>query len=133
MEDSPLRVKAIDHITLVVKDLERSRQFYCDALGMRQVPRPAFDFDGRWFQAGATLIHLILEHDHSGPAGHGAAVTSRGHHFAFEVDDGHAAARRLTELNLPIVSGPKERPDGAVQVFLQDPDGYLVELCSPPR
>jgi catechol 2,3-dioxygenase-like lactoylglutathione lyase family enzyme len=24
------------------------------------------------------------------------------------------------------------RPDGAVQVFVHDPDGHLVELCSPP-
>lgn len=133
MNESPLRVKTLDHVTLVVKDLERSRRFYCDALGMEQVARPAFDFDGRWFLAGTTMIHLILEHDRSGPAGQGAAPTSRGHHFAFEVDDAHTAARQLKEFGLPLVHGPKVRPDGAVQVFLHDPDGHLVELCSSPK
>src|SRR5262249_50070306 len=52
-----IRVKSIDHVTLVVKDLERSRRFYVDVLGMREVPRPAFSFTGLWFQAGKTQIH----------------------------------------------------------------------------
>ena len=132
----PIQVKTLDHVTIVVRDLERSRRFYCDVLGMRQVERPGFSFAGRWFQAGNTQIHLILEHDESGPAGLLAPdklTSSRTHHFAFEVADGHAAARRLVELSVPIVSGPKERPDGAVQVFVTDPDGHVVELCSPPK
>jgi catechol 2,3-dioxygenase-like lactoylglutathione lyase family enzyme len=131
----PIQVKSLDHVTLVVKDLERSRRFYVDVLGMRQVERPRFAFDGRWFQAGATQIHLILEHDESGPAGifvPEGYVSSRTHHFAFEVADARAAARRLIELGVPLISGPKERPDGAVQVFVNDPDGHVVELCSVP-
>src|SRR5262245_40288806 len=64
-----LRVKSIDHATLVVKELGRSRRFYVDVLGMREVPRPAFSFAGLWFQAGATQIHLIQEFAGSGPAG----------------------------------------------------------------
>lgn len=132
----PIRVKTLDHVTIVVKDLEHSRRFYCDVLGMQQVDRPNFSFAGRWFQAGPTQIHLIMEHNESGPAGilkpeH--LRSSRTHHFAFEVDDARAAVRRLAELNVPVVSGPQERPDGAVQVFVADPDGHVVELCSPPR
>lgn len=132
----PIRVKTLDHVTIVVKDLEHSRRFYCDVLGMQQVDRPNFSFAGRWFQAGPTQIHLILEHNESGPAGilkPEQLRSSRTHHFAFEVDDARAAARRLAELNVPVVSGPQERPDGAVQVFVADPDGHVVELCSPPR
>lgn len=56
---NPIQVKSLDHVTLVVKDLELSRRFYVDGLGMREVPRPAFSFPGSWFQAGPTLIHLI--------------------------------------------------------------------------
>src|SRR5262245_26528816 len=57
-----LRVKTLDHVTIVVKDLEKSRRFYVDVLGMRETRRPAFSFDGLWFQAGATQIHLIKEY-----------------------------------------------------------------------
>ena len=126
-------VMCLDHVTVIVNDLETSRRFYVDVLGMRQVERPGFSFDGLWFQAGPTQIHLILEHDASGPSGNVVAVeltASRTHHFAFQVADGHAAAKRLTEHGVEIVAGPKDRPDGAVQVFVRDPDGYVVELSS---
>ena len=130
----PIQVKFIDHVTLVVKDLEASRQFYVDGLGMQEVERPGFSFAGLWFQAGATQIHLILEHDESGPAGDTSeSKSSRAHHFAFEVEDSAAAAERCRELRIPIVSGPKSRPDGFTQTFVTDPDGYIVELCSQPK
>src|SRR5437867_2686624 len=53
-----IQVKTLDHVTIVVKDLDRSRRFYVEVLGMRLVPRPPFAFDGLWFQAGETQIHL---------------------------------------------------------------------------
>jgi catechol 2,3-dioxygenase-like lactoylglutathione lyase family enzyme/uncharacterized protein YunC (DUF1805 family) len=131
-----IRVKTIDHVTLVVKDLEQSRRFYVEALGMREVPRPAFSFAGSWFQAGTTQIHLILEFAGSGPAGNLVPEqlrSSRTHHFAFEVDDAAAAIPYLHQQQVAILSGPKLRPDGFVQVFVTDPDGHVVELCSPPK
>lgn len=130
---APIKVKHIDHITLVVKSVEASRQFYVGLLGMSEVPRPDFDFAGAWFQAGATLIHLIEEHDRSGPAGFPDEVllkSSRNHHFAFEVEDAKAAAETLKELGIDLVDDAKTRPDGAVQAFLTDPDGHVVELCT---
>lgn len=129
----PIRVQTLDHVTIVVRDLERSRQFYVEVLGMTEVPRPGFSFRGSWFQAGETQIHTILEHAESGPAGTVIANSTRGHHFAFRVADAHAAAGRLEELGVPFVSPPKSRPDGAVQLFIHDPDGHLIELCSVPR
>jgi catechol 2,3-dioxygenase-like lactoylglutathione lyase family enzyme/uncharacterized protein YunC (DUF1805 family) len=132
----PIQVKWLDHVTLVVKDLERSRQFYVESLGMRQVPRPGFSFDGLWFQAGTTQIHLILEYPESGPAGNqvpAAQRHSRSHHFAFEVADAAAVVEPLRRLGVPIISGPRPRPDGYMQIFLSDPDGHVVELCSAPK
>ena len=133
---APIQVKTLDHVTLIVKDLQHSRQFYCDLLGMQQIDRPGFSFDGSWFQAGTSQIHLILEHADSPPAGEDQSRqkrSSRNRHFAFEIEDGHAAAKVFEERGLPLVSGPQERPDGVVQVFVRDPDGHVVELCSPPR
>jgi catechol 2,3-dioxygenase-like lactoylglutathione lyase family enzyme len=132
----PIRVKHIDHVTVVVKSLEMSREFYVDVLGMQEVPRPRFRFPGLWFEAGPTQIHLIEEHPESGPARvfvPEKCEISRTHHFAFEVDDAMAAAQRLQELGIPIAAGPKQRPDGPTQVYVMDPDRYLVELFSRPR
>ena len=129
-----ISVRQIDHVTIVVNDLSRSRDFYVGLLGMAEVQRPAFSFPGLWFQAGATLLHLIEEHDKSGRAGTETdrAHNSRCHHFAFDVDDAREAARQLKRQGLPLVDDAKLRPDGAVQMFLTDPDGHMVELCSMP-
>ncbi|QDT38685.1 VOC family protein [Stratiformator vulcanicus] len=128
-----MRVQQIDHVTLVVKDLEASRQFYVDTLGMEVVPRPNFDFAGSWFRAGETLIHLILESERSGPAGvneDGRNKNSRCTHLAFSVPDAREAASELEAAGVPFLDPPKLRPDGACQVFVTDPDGHVVELCS---
>lgn len=128
-----IRVKHIDHVTIVVKDLDKSREFYVGVLGMQEVERPGFGFPGLWFQAGPTQIHLILEHPESGPAGNliaGEASISRTRHFAFEVEDALAVQQALGELGVPIVAGPKSRPDGPTQLYVRDPDGHLVELFS---
>jgi catechol 2,3-dioxygenase-like lactoylglutathione lyase family enzyme len=131
-----VRVRQIDHVTLVVKDLDASRRFYVGLLGMEEVPRPAFDFAGMWFRAGQTLIHLILEHDRTGPVGvneRRAPKSTRAHHLAFAVEDAAAAAAELDAAGATFVSKPKFRPDGAVQTFVLDPDGHVIELCSPSR
>ena len=44
---SPIRVKSLDHVTIVVKDLKATRRFYVEALGMDEVPRPNFSFSGQ--------------------------------------------------------------------------------------
>ena len=135
---SAIQVEAIDHVTLVVKDLDESRKFYLDLLGMQEVPRPNFDFKGAWFQAGNTLIHLILQHDRTGAAGHFSPEQTRStrtHHLAFRVADANAAWEKLQASGIPldIVSPPKFRPDGAVQIFLADPDQHVVEITSDPN
>lgn len=127
---SPL---AIDHITIIVSDLEKTVEFYVRKLGMEQVPRPDFDFPGVWFQAGSTQVHATLEGGPAGRAGigdRGNTLASRGHHFAFRVADCHLESAKLASLGIEILQGPKERPDGAVQVYFADPDGHVIELVS---
>jgi catechol 2,3-dioxygenase-like lactoylglutathione lyase family enzyme len=128
-----LQVRVIDHITLVVKDLERSRWFYAHVLGMQEIPRPAFGFPGLWFQAGVTQIHMNVDSPEAGPAGLPAfqgTMPSRGFHFAFDVESCDEAADQLRRLGIEIVTGPRSRPDGARQLYIYDPDGHLVEICS---
>lgn len=125
-----IQVKSLDHVTIVVKDLAATRRFYVELLGMTEAERPTFSFPGQWFQAGATSIHTNLESGETGPAGHGAWTKPRGHHFAFVVDDCRRVGEELIRAGVTFASPPKQRPDGWWQLFMQDPDGYLVELCS---
>lgn len=130
---SAIAVKGIDHVTLVVGDLERSAAFYVDLLGMQRVNRPGFNFPGLWFQAGKSQIHLIQQHEGSSPSGLPTPPPSAGagrvFHFAFEVDDCPAAVETLKAAGIH-VRGTGLRPDGYVQTWCHDPDGHVVELFS---
>jgi catechol 2,3-dioxygenase-like lactoylglutathione lyase family enzyme len=123
----------IQHVGLVVSDLERSRRFYADALGLEQVPRPSnFTFDGAWFRFGGTELHLLAEAHTTGGAGQGDAGegAARGltSHLAFEVEDLEPALARLAGHGVELAGGPMPRGDGVTQVFFLDPDGYVLEL-----
>lgn len=126
-------VKTLDHVTLVVADLDRSAGFYVDLLGMQRVDRPTFGFPGLWFQAGNTQIHLILQNPKSSPAGlpeaPPEAAAGRVFHYAFEVADFQYAIERLKSAGIRI-RGTGLRPDGCHQVWCYDPDGHVVELFS---
>ena len=131
--ENPLQVQSFDHITLIVNDLEATRRFYVDILGMLESPRPDFDFPGAWFQIGQVQIHATVAGDQAGLAGWGdrhVKSISRGHHFAFEIPEMSAAINAIKSLGIEIGDGPKQRPDGAHQIYIHDPDGHLVELFS---
>jgi catechol 2,3-dioxygenase-like lactoylglutathione lyase family enzyme len=123
----------IQHVGLLVSDLERSRRFYAGALGLEEVPRPpSFRFAGAWFRFGGTEIHLLAEADTTGAAGvHDpgpSAASGLASHLALEVDDLEGACARLAQHGVELVGGPMPRGDGVTQVFFRDPDGYVLEL-----
>lgn len=118
---------------LIVSDLERSRLFYGEALGLEEVPRPSnFTFAGAWFRFGDTEIHLLAEADTTGRAGAPDPGPSGAFglvsHIALEVEDLGAACARLDANGVTIIGGPMPRGDGFTQVFFRDPDGYVLEF-----
>jgi catechol 2,3-dioxygenase-like lactoylglutathione lyase family enzyme len=120
-----MKITQLNHVALHVADLERSCRFYRDVLGLEPMPRPAFDFDGAWFRIGRDQeLHLIARApENDSPP--------RERHYALLVDSFAAAEERLRGLGQSF-RGPQVRPDGALQLFLRDPDGHVVELCSLP-
>jgi catechol 2,3-dioxygenase-like lactoylglutathione lyase family enzyme len=128
-----LDVKSFDHVTLICADLKATRRFYVDFLGMTEVPRPAFKFPGLWFQSAGVQIHATESSPESGKAGwadQGGAITSRGHHIAFAVDDVSKTLEIVEQHSVRIASPLQRRPDGPKQLYLYDPDGHVVELVS---
>ena len=125
--------RALQHCGLIVADLERSRRFYGGALGLEEVPRPAnFTFEGAWFAVGDDQLHLLVESDTTsragGPDPGPSAAVGLANHIALVVDDLDAALARLDEHGVALIGGPMPRGDGWTQVFMRDPDGYVVEL-----
>ena len=130
-------VRGLNHAALLVGDVERSRRFYGEVLGLAEVARPeTFDFPGAWFRRGDADIHLIGESEPGRAAemhpGYADEEIARGYgtHIAFEVASLEDAQRRLAERDVPLAGGPRPRGDGVQQIYVRDPDGYVVELFS---
>ncbi|MFO0871663.1 MAG: VOC family protein [Pirellulales bacterium] len=120
-----MQIRQLNHVAIHVADVAASVRFYRDVLQLEEIPRPAFRFPGAWFRLGADQeLHLIGErtepvHSHN-----------RGNHYALLVDDIDAWEEHFRQVGTP--SRRQQRPDGAFQVYVADPDGHVIELCTPP-
>src|SRR5215471_17040862 len=57
-----LAVTQIDHCSVIITEVERSRKFYGDVLGLKEIPKPrTFDFVVVWFDLGNQHVHLLLK------------------------------------------------------------------------
>ncbi len=121
-----MTVCELNHVAIHVADVAASCTFYERVLCLRPMLRPAFDFPGAWFQLGTSQeLHLI------GERGEKVVSGNRSNHFALLVDDIEAWEKHL--INVGATFRPrKKRPDGAWQIFLTDPDGHTIELCTAP-
>ena len=121
-----INIKDLNHVALAVSDVPRSVRFYGETIGLKQKERPAFDFDGAWFQLGETReLHLLEGLDHS------IQEHPRGDHFAIEIEDFEACQQHLEAVGANIIN-INLRPDGARQIFITDPDDHVVEFCVLP-
>ncbi|HIF30497.1 MAG: VOC family protein [Pirellulaceae bacterium] len=121
-----MRFLQLDHVALHVCDVEQSSEFYANVLKLESIPRPPFSFHGAWFRLGERQeLHLIGDRDQVVNSKH------RGTHFALLVDDIDLWESHFSELG--IEHAPRRiRPDNAYQINVTDPDGYCIELCTPP-
>ena len=120
-----MTIRELNHVAIYVTDVSRSSNFYRTVLRLESIPRPAFAFPGAWFRLGTNQeLHLI--------ANHGAPFfpSHDKNHFALRVDDLEEWEHHLKSANASFAAR-KQRPDGAWQVFLRDPDGHVIELFTP--
>jgi glyoxylase I family protein len=126
---SPFAAVRIDHVAVIVTDLDRARRFYADVLRLREVPRPeSFDFPGAWFQVGpdavGQVIHL-LGHPEPDPRGR--------RHFCLWVEDVHAAAGHVERSGGQVLWDRKYKIRGIDRFFTADPDGNRIEVQGAER
>ena len=111
-------------ILLRPSDLDRSRRFYRDVLGLaiyREFGPPGDP--GVVFFLGPGLLE-VSEH-RSGPAGQSVMIW-------MQVRDVHAEHARLAATGVPIISGPVTEPWGLIEMWILDPDGIQIVLVEVP-
>jgi catechol 2,3-dioxygenase-like lactoylglutathione lyase family enzyme len=115
-------VSGMNHFTVLTDDLDATRTFYVDLLGLSEGFRPDLGFPGAWLYAGGQpILHVI--------AGRGVPANPRGviDHMAFSARDLRAVAARLTERGVAY-DLRRQASTGAWQLFCFDPSGARVEL-----
>ncbi len=130
-----IEILDLNHVTIVSRDVEASRRFYCGVLGMYELPHPpGLTHTTVWFRKGNAEIHLVAEPDSTQCAGDPPTQPqderdwSKSRHLALAVADIGEAIETLRQHNVPVMLGPRDRGDGITQLFCYDPDGHLVEL-----
>ena len=105
--------------------MEESLRFYMELFGMERLPSPNFSQHVEWLRLGEQQLHLFLRE----------APAPELHHIALDVDDFEAAYVKAKELGLldeeSFGAAVRELPGGAVQMYIRDPAGNLVELDWP--
>jgi glyoxylase I family protein len=129
-----LDIETLHHVAISVSDLARAKDFYANVLGLKEIPRPAFSFDGAWYRAGDRELHLIVSRDPTFRAGKG--VTLEDGHFALRVQSFGAALAHLESKGCRIGGDEPGRSmrvntssvTGYPQIHILDPDRNVVEI-----
>jgi glyoxylase I family protein len=148
-------IRAIDHINIVVADLDRSVKFYTEVLGFAKTKEAWLE--GEWIDrivglrgvrawvayvvapAGEPRIELLC---YEAPQGEALAANARANtvglrHVALRVDDMAAMVARLRGAGVKLFSEPVHVPGDVVKheagektlVYFLDPDGVILELA----
>src|SRR6201988_5144783 len=118
----------LQHFTIEPQDLERSRGFYVDVLGLKVGDRPPLDFPGYWlYSGGVATVHLMGTRKPR----EGIVVrdiekyyedNGRLDHTVFHAPDPAGVRQRLHSKNVKFRESIVPRT-GDTQFFLYDPDG----------
>src|ERR1700740_1663469 len=117
-----------DHTALHVRDLQKSSEFYAKVMRLEKMPEPFKDGRHIWFRIGPhDQLHVIA-----------GATDATEHpidvHLAFRVSSLPEFMTHLDKRQVKYRSFKGDdktvtvRPDGVKQVYLQDPDGYWIEV-----
>ena len=124
------------HTMLRVRDLDETLRFYTGQLGMKLLRRsdyPEGKFTLAFVGYGDEKDHTVLELTYNWGRSDYALGDAFGH-VAIGVEDIYAACERLRGAGVRITREPGPMKHGtSILAFVEDPDGYKIELLSPQR
>lgn len=132
-----MAIRELNHYLIRATNLQASRDFYVNVLGMAEMPRPNFPFPGYWLGVnGSVQVHMAPDNIPNREFYYlgtppdvvsGSPGTGSIDHVAFIADDHNNFLSRLK------LHGVQYRPrylkdSQLFQVFIRDPDGITIEL-----
>ena len=126
-ENGPFRA-SFDHYAINVTDLQNSAAFYQRVFALDTVYNGTGNDRRVWFSLGEGMALHIIETDEVD------VKTPKGVHLCIAMADFDGFVDHLREENVAFETWTgqamqtNERPDGVRQVYIQDPDGYWVEI-----
>jgi lactoylglutathione lyase len=118
----------INHTAIFVTDLKVTKAFYENIVGLDTIPEPFHDGKHAWYSLGAGVAMHVIQ---------GASEKKsyyKNQHTCFSVAsvESFAAVLKKNNISFEDVTGKKNsissRVDGVKQIWLQDPDGYWLEI-----
>jgi glyoxylase I family protein len=133
------QLRKVHHIAFNVKDMNASRYFYGEILGLEElvgekVPSTLKELvaEGKvanFITPDGTVIDLFWEPDLNPPDANPETPFTRANHLAFDIapESFDFALEVLKNQEITIAIGPVTRPTGR-GVYVYDPDGFIVEI-----
>jgi RimJ/RimL family protein N-acetyltransferase/extradiol dioxygenase family protein len=133
----PFKLQNLDHVVLLVRDLDQTLTFYCDCLGAK-VERRVEQVGLVQLRAGDSLIDLVVTGSPQGAWAKPAVEGGRNmEHFCVAIApfDEEALRAHLGQHGIEIVeAGERYGAKGTgPSLYIKDPDGNTVELKGPPN
>lgn len=128
----------IDHVAIVVKDLEATIRLYTETLGFKELYREVIYDQGVeavGLEAGESCVELLLPLDDSSPlARYRGDAETKLHHTAYRVVNLEAKLAELKAAGVRLIDEqPRHGAHGNLIAFLHPKatGGVLIELCQP--
>jgi len=130
-----MQIDGLHHVALPCADLERSRRFYQEVLGLTEIPRPDLPVAGAWFRVGASQeLHLVVG-DGQATFRASKGMDANDIHFALRVPsyrqalDALKAQGYLENASLEDPMGIRTSMRvGYPQIYVLDPDRNIIEI-----
>ncbi len=133
-------INRINHVAIVVEDLDAALRFWRDALGLplsKTEENPGENVDIAFLPLGESEIELLQPTDPDSGIGKYLAKKGQGiHHLCVEVDDIEAVIARLVGHGVEMINeAPRVREEGTRYAFVhpKSAGGVLVELYELPK
>ena len=131
-----MRSYPIDHVAIVVDDLEETLKLYTETLGFERVYREIIEEQGVeavGLRAGDAIIEILRPLDpNSAVARYRGEAPTKLHHTAYRVPDLGAELERLRAAGIRLIDeSPRRGAHGNLVAFLhpKSTGGVLIELC----